>query len=426
MIITHELLAMAVLLGLSGFFSASETALFSLRRDDLRRIEHLPGFAHTLILKLRADPQGLLTTVLFGNMLVNVLYYCLSTVAAMALASKGAGRAAYAFGLCSLLALIIGGEVVPKAVAVAVPLGCARLAAVPLFFFRKFIYPVRKALRVVTRVSAVLTRGRGAAAYVTPEELQLLIRATGERGLIAHTERDMMHEIMEFSRIRVREVMVPRVDVVACEITDGIGEFRNLVEENGITKVPVYEGRIDNVVGIVYARDVLLSDSANIRDHLRPIPLFVPETALIEPVLHQFREHHCPFAIVVDEYGGWAGIVTLEDIVEEIVGDISDEFDVASAEPVRKVGPDRYALSGGLSIRDWSEIFGIDLDLADVETLGGFIVLRLGRLPREGDTMRLGNLAFTVQKVARHRVTEVLIERTNGDEDAGDREGRAS
>jgi len=414
-----NLLTMAVLLGLSGFFSASETALFSLRRGDLRRLERLPGLIHGLILKLRSDPQGLLTTVLLGNMLVNVLYFCLATAAALNAATRGA---ALALGFGSLVAIIICGEVVPKAVAVAIPLRFSAFAATPLFFFQRLIHPVRKALVAITRLSAAVSRGDEQTAYVTPEELQLLIRATGERGQIAVSERDMMHEIMEFGETRVREVMVPRVDVVAFEADGDVGELRRLVERTSITTMPVYEDDIDDIIGLVNALDVLLGDSTSIRDNVRPVPLFVPETARIEAVLHQFRDRRCQFGIVVDEYGGCAGIVTLEDIVEEIVGDISDEFDVEEAEPVRQVGPDSFVLSGGLSVRDWSELFGLDLDLADVETLGGFIALRLGRLPGEGESVTLGNLTFTVRKVSRRRVTEVLIERVNG-AGGGEREG---
>ena len=412
MTVVYELLPLVVLLGLSGFFSASETALFSLVRRDLRQLERHPGFVNGTIIRLRHDPQGLLTTVLFGNMLVNVLYFALATVAVSGISSRGV---AVAGSIASLVGVIIFGEVVPKAIAVAVPLRFARLTAVPLFFFQRAIYPVRRSLAVVTRISAALARGRGRTAYVTPEELQLLIRATGERGEIDLSERDMMHEIMEFAEIRVREVMVPRVDVVAFEVTRDIAEFGALVCETGITKLPVYEERIDNVIGVVNAQDVLLAGKT-VREALRPVPLFVPETALIESVLHQFREHKSQVAVVVDEYGGWAGIVTLEDIIEEIVGDISDEFDTEREEPVRKVGPDTYVLSGGVSIRDWNDIFGIDIDLAEVETLAGFVVLQLGRLPRADDTVTLGNLRLTVRKVVRRRVAEVLIERLNGDE----------
>jgi len=417
MIIVQQLLGMAVLLILSGFFSASETALFSLTRRDLRQLESRTGLLHGLILRLRSDPQGLLSTVLFGNMLVNVLYYCLATVAAVAAAKAGMQGIAVSLGLGSLALLILGGEVIPKAVAVAIPLRFSRLAAAPLFFFHRALHPIRVALRLVTRLSGAIARGGGETAYVTTTELQLLIHATGERGVIAATERDMMDEIIEFAEIRVREVMVPRVDVVAFEVNGNLAEFRQLVEDTGITKVPVYEENIDNVIGIVYAWDVLLAGSAGLRQALRPIPLFVPETGRIEAVLHQFRQRQCQFALVVDEYGGWAGVVTLEDIIEEIVGDISDEFDT-EAEPVQQLGPDRYLLSGGVGIRDWSELFNIDVDLAEVETLGGFIMLRLGRLPRQGDTVRLGNLVFTVQTLARHRIAEVLVERANGT-DAG-------
>ena len=411
-----HLLTMAVLLVLSGFFSASETALFSLGRADLRKLERSPGFLNGLILKLRSDPQGLLTTVLFGNMLVNVLYFCLAAAAATSAPTQAA---ALMVGFGSLALIIICGEVVPKAVAVAIPLRFSAIAAAPLFFFQKAILPVRKALVAVTKLSAAVSGGDEQAAYVTPEELQLLIRATGEHGHIAVSERDMMHEIMEFGETRVREVMLPRVDVVVVEADDDAAEVRRLVEETNITTMPVYEDDIDNIVGVVSAPDVLLSDSRRVRDHVQPVPLFVPETARIEAVLHEFRERRCQFGIVVDEYGGFAGILTLEDIVEEIVGDISDEFDVEKAEPVRQIAPDKFVLSGGLSIRDWSELFGLDVDLAEVETLGGFIALRLGRLPSEGECITLGNLVFTVLTASRRRVTEVLIERTNGGGEGG-------
>ncbi len=410
--ILYHLLAMLLLLGLSAFFSASETALFSLSRRDIRRLDEAAGLVPGLILKLRKDPQSLLTTILFGNMLINVLYFSVATMAGIRAESRAVR---YAIGPASLVAIILCGEVIPKAVAVVVPRGYAHFAAPPLFTFAKAIYPVRRVLGVLLKLTTLLPHSRHSHTYVTREELQLLIRATGERGEIDRSERDLMHEVIEFAEIRVREVMVPRVDVVAFEVNGTPDDLRKLVEETGITKLPVYEGNIDNIVGILYARDVLLSDKS-VRSALRPVGLFVPEVARIEDALHQFRARHSQFAIVVDEYGGWAGIVTLEDIVEELVGEISDEFDEAE-EPVREIGPDKYVLSGSVAIRDWSELFGLNLgsELAEVETLGGFIVLRLSRLPREGDTLELANLQFTVQKVAHRRVARVLVERMNGE-----------
>jgi CBS domain containing-hemolysin-like protein len=408
-----QLLFLLALLALSGFFSASETALFSLSRRDLRRLGREPGVVDSAIRGLREDPQGLLSTVLFGNTLVNVLYFAVATVVAADLESSGATVAMIALGVGSLIGVIICGEVVPKAIAVAIPLRFSRLAAVPLLFFHRVILPVRRALRVMMRVSEELAGAEAEPPHLTPEELKLLIHATGERGELHVTERDLMHEIIEFAEIRVREVMVPRVDVAAFDVDDSLDEFRAMVEEKGFGHVPVYEGNIDSVIGVVRSRDVLLSDTTDLREHLRPIPLFVPELARIEPILHQFRERRCQFAVVVDEYGGWAGIVTLEDIIEEIVGDISDEFD-ADVQPVVELGPDCYELSGGVSIRDWTEIFDLDLDPAAVETLGGFLVLQLERLPRQGDVVELGNLRFTVVAVSRRRVARVRIERFNG------------
>jgi putative hemolysin len=407
MTLIYELLPLVALLGLSGFFSASETALFSLGRGDLRRLERTPGIINEAIVRLRKDPQDLLVCVLFGNMLVNVLYYALSTVLSTGLSTPGA---AWVASLACLIGLIMFGEVFPKAVAVAIPLRVARIAALPLSILHRIIHPVRRGLAILTRLSAALSGGQQQVAYVTPEELQLLIRATGERGEIGLGERDMMYEIMEFAEIRVREVMVPRVDVVAFEVDGDLDEFARRVRETGVAKLPVYQGRIDEVIGVVSARDVLLSGKT-LREALQPVPLFVPETALIEAVLHQFRERRCQVAMVVDEYGGWAGIVTLEDIVEEIVGDISDEFDSPADQPVRKIDDDTYVLSGGVSVRDWSDLFGIDVDLAEVETLSGFLALQLGRLPRVGDCVVLGNLRLTVRTVVRRRAVEVLIER---------------
>jgi len=406
---------MAVLLCCSAFFSAAETALFSLSRRDLHGIEHSPGLVHRLIVRLRSEPQALLMTVLFGNMVVNVLYYSLATLGALAAARAGWRGAVYGLGIGSLLVLIVCGEVGPKAVAVTIPMRFAHLAAVPLFFFQTLIYPVRRVLGVVMKAATAVTRGPARGAYVTAEELHLLIHATGERGVIAHTERDMMHDIIEFAQIPVREVMVPRVDVVAFEVNGDLADFCDLIRRRRIGNVPVYEGNIDNVIGFVYSRDVLLGAPSSIRECMHPVPLFVPDTARIEPVLHQFRERKSQFAIVVDEYGGCAGIVTLEDIVEEIVGDIRDEFDALTT-PVRSIGPDQYVLSGSLGIRDWSGILGVEIGRSDVKTLGGFVVQRLGRLPREGDVIRFRNLILTVQKVSRRRVAEVLIERVSAED----------
>lgn len=386
--------------------------MFSLSRENLRMLEQNPTFVNRLILKLRSDSQSLLSTVLFGNELTNVFYYSVATVAAIRATQAGNHALAAGIGIGSLVALVMFGEITPKNMAVVMPMRFAKIVAIPLYTFQKIIWPVRKVLSGILAFFTKFTRGKEAQPYVTPEELQHLIKATGSRGHIAQVEGDMMREVMEFAQIRVPEVMVPRVNVVAYEVNGPVDVLREKLRPLGISKIPIYEGTIDNVIGIVYAHDVFLSN-LSIRESIKPVPLFVPESARIEQVLQQFREKRCQFACVVDEYGGWAGIITLEDIIEEVVGDISDEYD-PTHESVKQLGPDKYILSGSVSIREWSQIFGIGIDLAEAETLSGYIMLTLGRIPVEGDRVEVGNLRLTVQRVVRRYASEVLVERLNG------------
>ena len=416
-------LIMAVLLCLSAFFSSSETAFFSLSREQRRRLREGKRPTGRLIHRLLLDPKALLVTVLFGNMLVNVGFFSLSYTFAEAVRHKtpyGATGATVA-GLGALLTLIVFGEVMPKSLAIQFALPLSHAACGPVYLLARLFTPVRyvfgSLLDIVLRISSGFHSPQG---YVTADELKMLVGLCEQHGVIDPDEQRMIQEVVEFGDIRVREVIVPRVDMALFKLDGSVEEFLALARERRLSKIPVYENTIDEIVGVVHVRDLFLHPSDDVRAHVRAVP-FVPESKTIESLLRDFRREHRQIAIVVDEYGGTEGLITLEDILEEIVGEISDEFDQPEPDPVTKIEEDRYLLSGDLSIRDWSGLFGFDVDSGRLNTLGGFVTSLLGHVPRKGDRVDYRNLSFEVASTRGHRVATVLLERREPDDSAADR-----
>jgi CBS domain containing-hemolysin-like protein len=245
---------------------------------------------------------------------------------------------------------------------------------------------------------------------VTREELVMLVNLSREQGLMDDVTGNMMQQLVDFAHIRVHEVLIPRVDLALFDAKRPTAEFLELVRHTRHGRVPVYEGRIDNVVGVVHAKDVLLWPQRPLGEMVRRV-LFVPESKTIESLLADFRRLGESMAMVVDEYGGIAGMVTIEDVTEEIVGEIRDEYD-RPVESVREEGLNRYSLSGRLGIRDWSELFDIPSGREQfaVDTLGGFVAGLFGRLPTVGGSVTFGNLRFTVESMHRRRIDRVRLE----------------
>lgn len=415
---------MAGLLLFSGFFSGSETALFLLSREQLRKLESGRGIAATAILALTRDPTNLLVTVLFGNMIVNVLFFCMSAVLAGQVAEVYGAWAQAVSGLAALMLVIVFGEILPKAVGISHTLSTARAAAVPLLVWQYAVTPVRVVLRSLAR--RIEFRGRSEhERFVTPEELKMLVEMSRAEGLIGHKEGEMIADIVEIAEIRVREIMVPRVDVVRCEVATPAGEVLALARENTFSLVPVYEGDFDHVLGVVSARDLFLAGGAgDLRTYVKPVK-FVPETKRADALLRQFLDEKLDLVIVVDEYGGTAGLATLEDLLEAVIGEIEDEFE-PDKQPVESLGEKRYRLHGGLSIREWRDLFAVSWDrrapqAPELDTIGGFVIFLLGRIPREGDQVRYQNLRFTVERVQGRRIATILLEivESGGVQDSG-------
>ncbi|KPJ59328.1 MAG: hypothetical protein AMS15_07050 [Planctomycetes bacterium DG_23] len=412
-----EFILLLILLSLSAFFSGSETALFSLSLPVLRSFKETGGRTQKLILSLVETPHTLLTTVLFCNMLVNVLFFAVASSIVFYVDETLGHAAALLAGILFLLVLIIGGEVTPKAVATRKPLALSRYAAFPLYLLEKVLLPVHFLLGLLLRGLSYFFATHPPGPYVTDEELKMLVDLSQRQGVIAPGEGEMMQEVLDLNEVRVRDIMVPRVDVALYKASGSVEGLIELARETKHTKIPVYDKTMDEIMGIVYVKEVMLSPKKILGDFIRKVS-FVPETKSAESLLRDFRRDKSSIALVVNEYGGLEGIVTLEDILEEIVGEIEDEYDAAQKipRPVIRKGPNRYELSGSMGIREWQDIFGIELVRPTVATLGGFVIFLLGRLPRAGDVVGYGNLAFTVLEVRRRRIARLLLEVARGGE----------
>jgi len=400
---------LVVLLALSAFFSGSETALFSLSREQLHRLEKRPSAVNRAILGLAGDPQGVLATVLFSNMVVNVLYFSISYTLSIRVAQDHSAGAAAFVGVATFMLLLVFAEVTPKGVAVRRPEGFARVIALPLLICLRGLGPVRHGLSILMRrAMSFFEPSAEDLSFVSTDELKMLLEQSGRQGVLGRDASRMMQEVMEIREIRLKDVMCPRVDVSAFDVSDPVDEFIALVREHHHKRIPVYEGTIDNILGIVSPRDVLLEPASPLREHVQPVS-FVPEAKTVESMLREFRHQGEKLAIVVDEYGGMAGLITLEDIIEEIVGEIEDEFDAARP-PVVMVDDRAWLVSADLSTRDWHDLFSIDLDSPRFETVGGFVISLLARVPREGDVVTYRGLRFSVESMRRRRIDRIRVE----------------
>jgi CBS domain containing-hemolysin-like protein len=411
-----HLAAMALLLGASAFFSLSETALFNLSRDQLRRFRVARSPLRQLAARLMEDPRRLLVTVLFGNMTVNTAFFVLGVSIIADIAHNRPEHAVVSeiiIGFLTPVLVIIFGEIVPKSVAAAMPERLAPLAGLPLVAMGYAVEPIRAVLvsLLVTPLTRLVTLSRRQPhSFVTKDELQALVEIAAREGSVTTQESDMLADVLELGDLKVREVMMPRVEIVGCDRVTPMAVVLAVFRRTRHTKMVVYEDEMDNIVGVVYAKTAFLSPDRPLTELVQPV-YYVPEMKTVEGLLKDFRARKIQFAVVVDEYGGVAGIVTLEDCLEQIVGRIEDETDRPAAEPVQRAGDTEYVLAGNLSIRSWADAFDLDVPAEGgrYATVAGFVTSLLGRLPRPGDTVEWRNLAFVVEEVRRHRVTRVRL-----------------
>lgn len=316
--------------------------------------------------------------------------------------------------------LLILGEVTPKVYAVKHPERFCQNVAGLVRLISFILSPITSVLAFMTRTVTGLTRTKGISISVTEEELKTMVEVGGEEGALDKEEQKMIRSIFEFGETAVREVMIPRIDMVCVETGTGRDELLRLIASAGHTRIPLYKENVDNIQGIIHAKDLLrgMSQSPESIDLLSVSrkPYFVPETKKIDDLLREFQRKKNHMAIVVDEYGGTAGLVTLEDLLEEIVGEIQDEFDVE--EPLYSwIDSNTVAVDAKINIDDLNELLGVELPADGFETLGGFIFTQTGRVPKEEEEMEYEDLKFIIEEVSKQRISKVRILRKPESED---------
>jgi len=414
-----EVIVMLVCFVLAGLASGTETALTSVGRLRVRYLAEQGSKAAATLQRLRADPNRFLSTVLFANTLALIV----ASTATALLTDSVFTRSGVASGwrlwltlavsvLLSVVLLIVA-EVTPKTLALANAERVALAAALPVDRLASFLGPI---LWLVTLISRAMTGGRAARApYLTEEELITALHVSEEAGVIEEQEHQMIHGIIEIGDKTVREVMIPRTDIVAVDKDAQLRDIVKVFKEFRHTRMPVYEENIDHVIGLIHTKDLLLyytmssSQKFDIDRMLRPI-LFTPEQKKVDELLNEMRTKKQHMVMVVDEYGGTAGLVTLEDLLEEIVGEIRDEYDTAEQDQLQFLTPREVRVDAGFPLEEINERLRLGLEESgDYDSVGGYVHAMLGKIAEEGDSFQAGRAKWIVEKVKGRRIESVRL-----------------
>jgi len=392
MLFNQSIVLMGLLI-LSGFFSSAETALFSIGKTRIRHRAKQGDRAFILIEKMKADPHRLLSTILIGNNIVNVGAAAIATSIAIDMFSYYA--VGLATGVMTLLILIFG-EVMPKSIAERNNLFISKMSIYPVYWLSILFFPIILFLNFIPIITGKIKR----TPTATEEELLTFVEVVEEEGEIKEEEKELIHNIFEFDDTNTSEIMTPRTDMFVIESDDKLD--LKTVAESGLTRIPVIEEDIDHVIGILNIKDLFMRlAKGNTEIDIREImtkPYFVPENKKLDSLLHQFkrRKHH--MAIVVDEHGGVSGLVTLEDALEEIVGEIRDETDKEEPHIVRKKS-NEWIVLGKTDVEDVNETIGMEIpDTREYDTFSGFILDKIGKIPTEKEEIVIDSFIITVEE----------------------------
>ena len=416
-----KFLLLLVCLLFSAFFSGSEVALFSFDKKKIREFKKEYRIIGGYIQVLLENPKRLLVTILLGNTVVNVAASIISVVIAFQLARS--------FNISEEIALIVQiavltvlillvGETTPKLWAQKYPTQFARLVVIPLYWISIILYPVSKILTDSLKFLTSRITFDKSKSVLQGVEITDLADLSIEKGTIEEGEHELIHGIVSFKTVTAREIMTPRVDITSVSVDDSFDELMNIINESGHSRIPLFENSLDKIIGIIYAKDLLpflknpeSRKTLSLRSIAREA-LFVPETKLINQLLHEFQDKNMHLGIVVDEYGGTAGLISLEDILEEIVGEIRDEYDKEENE-ISKLSDTSYLLLGKVSIDELNDLLNQEFSSEndDYDTVGGFIFNHAGSIPQQGFHFTHNNYKFTVKEVVNKRINKVLVEK---------------
>jgi len=420
--IIFHLMGLGLLLILSAFFSGSETAFFSLSKAQIEKIQQGNGKINKLVTELLSNPRNLLITILVGNTLVNTASASLVTSFATALlGNKGIG---IAIGFTTI-SLLIFGEITPKSIAVRNAEIISKIVAYPLKFFSSLISPIRSIFEFASGalMKLFVKTGDSTDDYITDEELKIAVDIAEEAGSIEQQEKGIINTIFDLKDITAAEIMVPRTEIICVSDESALQHLFDTARLTGHSRIPVYNGDIDHVFGIAYIRDFPILrnydvksmtvkeflESPHGKDVLIRQPFFAPETRTAIGLLQDFREQRVQMAILLDEYGGTAGLVTMRDLVNEIVGEFTNKYG-GSSENFRMIDDYTAIVSGRTTIRNVNKRMDLDLPSEeDVDTIGGYVTSLIGHIPSKGETFQDIDLEFKVLSADERRIKEVLI-----------------
>lgn len=408
---SFKIIILVVLLIFSALFSSAETAVTSLNVIKVRKMNQDGEKGGELLERLLKKVNKVLATVLIGNNIANIAATAIATDITVKVFH---GNILLVTVIMTVLILIFG-EITPKTFAAQNAVKVALLLGRYIEVFTFILSPVIKILTIVTNIIIKLLGGKivSGIPFVTEEEIKTLVKVGQEEGLIEHEERDMINSIFEFDDTTVREVMTPRIDVVGIISISSLNKALSTVIDAGYSRIPIYEETIDNIIGVLYAKDLLVFsnklDEVDLKRIMRPA-YYVPESKKVNHLLKELQKEKIHMAIVMDEYGGTAGVVTIEDLLEEIVGDILDEYD-ADENLIQEIDDDTIVVSSRVGIDEINEMLNLSYPEDEFETISGYIFNILGRVPKEGDILNLKDSKITVLKVVNRRIQQAKIEK---------------
>ena len=407
---TWQIISLVILIALSSFFSMSETALMSVSRIRLRHMVEAEVLGAELVEKLTKDPNRLLGTILIGNSVANIAASAMATVLATNIfGNSGVGIAT---GIITVLVLIFG-EITPKSIAKqkseSVALKVARPIEFVVIIFKPLVY-------IFTAISSMFIRILGGdpsevKSFITHEELKTMVGVSEEEGVLENTEKEMIFNVFEFADLQVKDIMVQRVDIISVDKEASYDEVMGVIKNEQFSRIPVYDQTIDNIIGVLNIKDLAiienLREDFNISKYIRE-PFYTFEFKRIVELFKEMKKTRNHISIVLDEYGGTVGLVTIEDLVEEIVGEIEDEYD-EEKNPVEVIQENEYLVEGSLRLHDISDLIGINLDSEEFDSVGGLMIGDLGRMPEEQEEITVNNIKFIAEEIEKNRIKKVRM-----------------
>jgi CBS domain containing-hemolysin-like protein len=397
-----------LLLCLSALFSGAEVAFFSLSPVQVDMLRDKRGTSGRIVSRLLESPRRLLVTIYLANEFVNVAIAAVSTM--LSLHFFGDYGVAASVGIGTFILLVFG-EITPKSFAFRHAQSYALIIARPLMWFSRIIYPVQSVITFVTNKLLAVTGApsAGAETQITEDEMKTVLEHGAEEGVIKSDEKEMILNVFELGDTQVNEIMTPRTEMFALPIEKGFDVIARRAALSNYSRIPIYRSEPDSIEGILYTKDLLDADGERKTGNLDKIlrkPYFIPETKKIDELLREFRKKHTHLAIVMDEYGGVQGLVTLDDILEEIVGEEGGKKDISKISPVAS---GCYHVSGRLALEEFNRFFNSGFDVEDVDTVGGLVFHLFGRMPREGESVSDGGFKFTIRKMKGAKIQQLSV-----------------